>query len=344
MNRLTAPVDPPATDVGGEHRIEPAPAEPHRLVADVAEQALGELLCQLSARAYRFVTPTPATHARVLARTEDFGGRSLRDVLGWSMPFEPEAVPSDIHDALLRADAVETLRDGRLRCRYRVSSLGEDLFLHSAFPTQDREAVFFGPDSYRFAQLVRTELARQPPPAIAHLVDVGAGAGVGGMVALRACPGVRVTLTDINPAALRLARINMCFAGLTADYALGEDLQPVGDAPDIVLANPPYIIDAAGRDYRDGGDMHGAAVSYEIALAAVTRLAPGGRLILYTGSPIIGGRDELRDALATLARRRGCDFRYWEIDPDVFGEELERPEYRQVERIAAVACVITRSS
>jgi hypothetical protein len=32
--------------------------------------------------------------------------------------------------------------------------------------------------------------------------------------------------------------------------------------------------------------------------------------------------------------------RYEEIDPDVFGEELEEEPYRNVERIAAVGAVI----
>jgi hypothetical protein len=34
--------------------------------------------------------------------------------------------------------------------------------------------------------------------------------------------------------------------------------------------------------------------------------------------------------------------RYREIDPDVFGEELDDPAYRDVDRIALVAVVLTR--
>ena len=35
-----------------------------------------------------------------------------------------------------------------------------------------------------------------------------------------------------------------------------------------------------------------------------------------------------------------CDFDYEEIDPDVFGEELEHPPYDRVDRIAVVGVTI----
>lgn len=305
------------------------------------EAALADLLHALRARSYAFVTPTPATHARVIARTKG-GARDLRDVLGWCLPFEPSILDMEISGVLRAADALELLPCGRFKSRVRVSTLGDDLFVHSAYPTDDEDAVFFGPDSYRFADLIRDELARSPPPRGARLVDVGAGAGVGAIVAAHACPAVSVTMTDINPHALRLARINAAVAGVEAEFVMGPNLDPVVGAVDLALANPPYIIDAAGRGYRDGGDMHGGRVSCEIAEAAVSRLSGGGRLILYTGSAIIDGTDRLRRALVALAEREGCAIRYREIDPDVFGEELEKAQYREVERIAVVAAVIAR--
>ena len=79
-----------------------------------------------------------------------------------------------------------------------------------------------------------------------------------------------------------------------------------------------------------------------MAQQAVPRLAPGGRLILYTGSAIVGGRDALHGRLRDLAADQGCTLDYEEIDPDVFGEELETESYRDVERIAAVGALIER--
>ncbi|WP_340315641.1 class I SAM-dependent methyltransferase [Rhizorhabdus argentea] len=304
--------------------------------------ALLALLRLLGKRGYRFVTPTPATHARVVARPDRQEARNLADVLGWSLPFEPALLDTELSDMLVAADALQPWSNGRLKSRYRVSSLGGALFLHSAYPTDADDAVFFGPDSYRFADLITTELADCPYPAGTNLVDMGAGAGVGAITAARLCLDLGVTMTDINPDALRLARINARAAGVQARTVTTTDLGGVSGFLDIALANPPYIIDSAGRDYRDGGGMHGAKVALEMAAAALGRLSPGGRLILYTGSAIVNGGDLLQTALSEIAADHGCSMRYREIDPDVFGEELENPPYRDVDRIAVVAAILTR--
>lgn len=306
------------------------------------DAALLALLQALKARSYRFITPTPATHARILGRDPEREAADLADAIGWSRPFRTGTLEPEIERLLTAAEALEPIGDGRWKCRYRVSSLENELFLHSAYPTNAEDAVFFGPDSYRFADLVRRELERRPEPSGSHLADIGTGAGVGAIAAARACPDLRLTMTDINPAALRLARINARAAGVTAKDALGAHLEAVEDPIDLALANPPYIIDNAGRDYRDGGDMHGGGVARDMTVAVLDRLAPGGRFILYTGSAIIRGRDELGEVLAALAVERDCSLRYREIDPDIFGEELERPCYRDVERIALVSAVFSR--
>ena len=266
----------------------------------------------------------------------------LRDALGWSLPFRDNDLDREVVAALAAADALEQDTDGLCKSRYRVSSVGEDLFLHSAYPTQAEDAVFFGPDSYRFAALLRRELANLPPRREGRLVDIGAGAGVGAIVAAKLCPHLRTTMTDINPKALFLASVNARAAGVEADFVLGEGLAGVTEPIDLAIANPPYIVDDAGRDYRDGGDMHGGEVALQMAEAAVERLARTGRMILYTGGSIVAGRDPLHDALRQLADGAGCDLRYDEIDPDVFGEELTKPAYHDVERIAVVAAVLAR--
>jgi methylase of polypeptide subunit release factors len=308
-----------------------------------SERALLALLRLLAEQGYRFVTPTPATHARVVARPDRQEARNLADVLGWSLPFEPALLDAELFDMLVNADALQSSSDGRLKSRYRVSSLRGALFLHSAYPTDADDAVFFGPDSYRFADLITSELAGCPYPAGAKLVDIGAGAGVGAITAARFCPDLQVTMTDINSDALRLARINASAAGIQADTVAAAGLDGVSGLLDIALANPPYIVDSAGRDYRDGGGMHGAEVALDMAVAALGRLSPGGRLILYTGSAIVDGSDRLRAALGEIAANHGCSMRYREIDPDMFGEELEHPAYRDVDRIAIVAAILTRN-
>lgn len=303
------------------------------------EAALLDLLRLLKDRGYSFVTPTPATHARVLARAPHRRADNLRDIFGWSLRFDPDLLDPELLRILERADALEE-DGGGLKSRLRVSSLGGDLLLHSAYPTDRQDAVFFGPDSYRFARLISDELSRCPPKEGARLVDIGTGAGAGGIVAARLCPAAEIFMTDVNPLALQLAQINAQGAGVNARFYQTSDLSPIDGAFNLLLANPPYIADGAGRAYRDGGGMHGAEVSLMMARQAIPRLAAGGRFILYTGSAIVDGRDTLKDRLARLVEEGDCMLRYTEIDPDVFGEELENPAYADVERIALVAAVI----
>jgi methylase of polypeptide subunit release factors len=173
-------------------------------------------------------------------------------------------------------------------------------------------------------------------------VDIGAGAGVGGIVAGR-LSGARVTLGDVNPAALRLARINAAHAGVEVATRLGSGLDAVEGPVDLVIANPPFVVDEAKRAYRDGGDMHGASLSLQWTLAAAERVDPGGSVILYTGSAIVSGEDRLKRALEEELPALDCTLFYREIDPDIFGELMSEPAYREVERVAAVGAVIRKN-
>lgn len=305
------------------------------------DEALRDLLRALGAVGYRFVAVTPESHRRVLERDPDRLARDLRDVFGWNLRFEPNLLPPPIRDPLERSGMISR-DEGLCRSRVRVASVDDDrLFLHSAFPTDEADAVFFGPDSYRYVRFLRDELPRLAPAR--RLVDVGAGSGVGAIVAADLLPGARLTATDINPLALRFARINARHAGIELETVEGPGLDPVEGPVDLVVANPPFIADPAGRLYRDGGAMHGARLSLDWALAAARRIEPGGIVLLYTGSAIVAGRDELREALTGRLPGLGCSLRYSEIDPDIFGELLAEPGYEEVERIAAVGAVIGKA-
>jgi methylase of polypeptide subunit release factors len=279
---------------------------------------------------------TPATHARVISRRQEAG--TLRDVFGWSLPFTEAGIPGKFIELLRRADAIESC-GGRLKSRVRVANVDGELFLHSAYPTTSEDSVFFGPDTYRYASLIRAELPLLGP--VRRIVDIGAGSGAGGIIAAKLADKPRLTLSDVNPSALRLAAVNAAFAGVEAELVEAPGLDGVEGEIDLVLANPPYMMDENDRDYRNGGGMHGAQLSLDWAVAAAERLQPGGHMILYTGVAIIEGKDEFKNALAQEMAARGCSLQYRELDPDIFGEELDKPPYRNVERIAAVAAVIS---
>jgi methylase of polypeptide subunit release factors len=306
-------------------------ATPARASKTTREQALFELGHALRAQGYHFVTPTPATHRRVNARAARRGeerARDLRDVFGFSRPFEAKLLPAPLF-ALLEAAGELERSAGLCRARVRFSSLADLLLVHSGHPTSERDAVFFGPDTYRFCSLLK----RWAPHA-ARLVDVGCGSGAGGL-SLRG-RATEIVLSDVNERALAYARVNARLAGVDAQVRRSDVLNELPGAPDLVIANPPYMLDPSGRQYRDGGGAHGEGLSLRIVREACARLAPGGTLILYTGSACVDGRDTFLSEVAPVLDAAGLAFEYEELDPDVFGEELSQPGYERVERIAAV--------
>ena len=303
-------------------------------------EPLAAFLQALDQEGYAFTTVTPTTHQRVVERRHGERAGDLRDIFGWSLPFADETLPGELLDLLKEGGAL--VRDGEFhRSLVRVSSLSGRLYLHSAYPTDQEDSVFFGPDTYRFARFVEASAEHLDPPA--HLVDLGAGAGPGGIGAAGLLEPERVSLVDINPLALTLASANAMAAGVDVATVEGSLDQVEGEI-DLIIANPPFIADPKGRNYRDGGDMLGAGRSLDWARQSLARLSLGGTMLLYTGSPIIAGEDRLLGALAELAEEADASLRYEEIDPDIFGEELDQPAYAEAgaERIAAVGAVLSK--
>jgi methylase of polypeptide subunit release factors len=306
-----------------------------------ADQALLELGRLLKQDGYRFTTVTPATHARVVRRPEFAVARDLPGMFGWNTPFRPETVPAELLRLLRLADAVET--DGELcRSRVRFSSYDGELFVHSSFPTEAADAVFFGPDTYRMADAACAHVGdRRTPPARA--VDIGCGTGAGAIAIGKRAPAAEIFAVDINDTALRYAEVNARLAGTGNVRACRSDLlDDVDGTFDLIVSNPPFMIDQAGRVYRDGGGPDGNELSLRIIDAAAKRLDPGGALVLFAGTGIIGGRDPLRAAAAEHLAGTDLTWTYREVDPDVYGEELDGPAYARADRIALVLLTAVR--
>ena len=300
-----------------------------------SDTGLSTLISFLKEEDYEFVTPTPATHSRINRRVGNERARTLTDVFGWSRPFARSLLASSLF-GLLRDSAVVFECEAGWKSSVRVSTLDGELFLHSAFPTVSPDAVFFGPDTYRFARAIKDNLSSQPC-SLRRALDLGCGSGAGGVVLAKNSSCRELILTDINDAALQMTRLNAAAAGVSNVTAMRSDLfANVEGRFDMIVANPPYLNDPLQRAYRHGGGELGSGLSLRIAQSARDRLCPGGTLLLYTGSPIVGGIDRLLQAIEQDFAGYEMPWSYEEIDPDVFGEELETSAYSTVDRIAAV--------
>lgn len=288
---------------------------------------------------YRFVTITPESHRRVNARPVGIA-QGLRDVFGWNRPFEAATVGPTIMSLLQAADAV-TEQNGTYLSKIRFSTYQDLIFLHSAYPTVAADSVFFGPDTYRFLAALGRCIAGDAGHA-RRVVDIGTGSGAAGIFVAHALPEAEIVLGDISEQALQYARVNAALNGATNAAARRSDvLAAISGQFDLIVANPPYLVDKQARLYRNGGGVLGYDLSLRILQESLDRLAPGGTLLLYTGSAVVDGADLFGTLAQQAVRRRGLRYCYAEIDPDVFGEELEGGAYGAADRIAAVTLTVT---
>lgn len=322
-------------EVAGDGLRELSPVRSDMPVREV----LVHLLRVLDAQDYDFIAPTPASQVRVLARADRQVGDNASDLLGWNIPCRPDTL-GELIDLLDRAGALERGADGLVKARLRVSRVFGNLFVHSSFPTDAQDSVFLGPDSHRFADFILRNMDGLPTSA--RIVDYGAGAGVGGITAASHHGRAMLTLADINPKALALASINAEQAGVQHETLWVEQPDDLDQAFDLIVMHPPFMIDPDRRAYRDGGDLYGGRLSVDWALAGLERLTPGGRLVMHTGVSIVGGRDPVREALAEAMPALGYSLDYRLLDPDIFGDELEKGAYAGVDRIAVVGLCIVR--
>jgi hypothetical protein len=225
---------------------------------------------------YDFVTPTPATHSRNNSRAGNEWARNLTDAFGWSRPFLPSLLPSPLF-GLLRDSAVVFEWEAGWKSSLRASTLDGDIFLHSAFPTVSADAVFFGPDTYRFARAIKDNLLAKPRH-LSRALDLGCGSGAGGVILAKSSLCRELVLTDINDNALQMARLNTEAAGVLNITTVQSDLFANVDGHfDMIVAKPPYLNDPLQRAYRHGGGELGSGLSIRIAQAAKHRLSRAER-------------------------------------------------------------------
>ncbi len=138
------------------------------------------------------------------------------------------------------------------------------------------------------------------------VVDAGTGTGAIALSVAAEHPGAIVHATDLNPAAVALARRNAESHGLAVVVREGDLLEPLPAAlrgrVELVVSNPPYVSAAEYADLppevrADPREalVGGTEVHRRLAAAARDWLLPGGALVMEIGA---SQAEEVRSILA----------------------------------------------
>jgi HemK-related putative methylase len=121
-------------------------------------------------------------------------------------------------------------------------------------------------------------------------IDLGTGSGVHAILASDLCESV--VAVDINPRALEFARFNAALNGVkNIEFAQGDLFNAVESTCDLLLANPPYLPDAAaeaGDNFWSGG-VDGSELLRRIVLDLPERLDCGGTAHIVALYPLPPG-------------------------------------------------------
>jgi len=162
-----------------------------------------------------------------------------------------------------------------------------------------------------------------PPPASplqrgrVDILDLCTGSGCVAAALATELPDAAITVADISPAAIDIAKRNLAFAGDRIRFVIGDLFEPIpllckegtgevdlphlpspykGEVPlfDLITANPPYVSDGDFDTLEDDIRLYepqsaltagadGLAISKRIIQDAPKYLKPGGTLIMEMG-------------------------------------------------------------
>ena len=146
--------------------------------------------------------------------------------------------------------------------------------------------------------VVETALALTGPDRTAapRILDIATGSGAILLALLSELPNAQGAGSDIDQAALGVARRNATLLGVAdrAEFIASNYAAAIGGRFDLVVSNPPYIasseIATLAREVREHDPRHaldggtdGLSAYRAIVADAVRLLAPGGHLVLEIG-------------------------------------------------------------
>lgn len=153
----------------------------------------------------------------------------------------------------------------------------------------------FNPKLFRTGELLARALDTEIVPAGSRVLDMGTGSGASAVVAAQRAR--KVVAVDLNPHAVRCARINAILNGVDerVDVRHGDLFAPVeGERFDLVLFNPPYFYGAPGDPLERAFKATDVAERFAAGLGA--HLTAHGRALVLLSTDGVAQR--FLDALA----------------------------------------------
>ena len=222
-----------------------------------------------------------------------------------------QKVPRDRIEAALTDAGVETLVQAGL-----LSSVPDGLIARADLhPCQDNwvftdrvmaqvkypsHVYELGEDSYMLARTT-------PRTPVGRALDLCTGSGIHAILAAQHAESV--VGVDLNPRALRFARLNAALKGCESrvEFREGNLYEPVaGETFDLITVNPPFVPtpDRTMAIYRTGGES-GEDVVAQIFQGLETHLVVGGTLAMVTNYPRIADRPFLERMRSWLGTNSG---------------------------------------
>jgi ribosomal protein L3 glutamine methyltransferase len=133
------------------------------------------------------------------------------------------------------------------------------------------------------------------PARVSRILDLGTGSGCIAVALAFAFPQAEVDASDISPAALEVARVNVEAHGLTDRITLVQSdvFEGLGEKYDLIVSNPPYVPEPSfldlAHEYRHEPEVglvagsEGIDVIAKIVHDAPRFLRPSGLLVVEVG-------------------------------------------------------------